>query len=110
VQAVVSADSSLLFVSNMASDTIAVFDINTRKMLAGINVGDAPDALALSPRETMLFVCDSSSGDSAVLRLDARMDKKQANKPPFRLFTQIPTGVQPRSVVMKGMEPQELQQ
>jgi YVTN family beta-propeller protein len=107
--AVVSADNSLLYVSNMASDTVAVFDITTRKMLVSVRVGDGPDALALSPGETMLFVGDSGSGDTAVLRLDKRMDKKVTGPNP-RLFTMIATGAQPRSVVIKGMEPQQAQQ
>jgi DNA-binding beta-propeller fold protein YncE len=87
----------------MGSDTVAVFNINTRRLLVSVRVGDGPEALALSPGETMLFVGDATSGDTAVLRLDRRMDKKVTGPNP-RLFTMVATGTQPRSVVIKGTE------
>jgi YVTN family beta-propeller protein len=105
---VVSSDNSLLFVSNRGSDTVAVFNINTRRLLVSVRVGDGPDSLALSPGETMLFVGDSSSGDAAVLRLDRRMNKKVVGPNP-RLFTMVATGAEPRSVVIKGTEPEQAQ-
>jgi YVTN family beta-propeller protein len=100
VRALVSGDNATLYVSNFASNNVAVFDATTRKLIVTVQVGSQPDALALSPAENMLLVADSGSGDVAVLRLDKRRDKKVLGPPP-RLFMMIPTGARPSQIAVK---------
>ena len=97
---VFSGDSSLLYVSNLRSNSIAVFDVPTRKLLVSVPVGSRPDQMVLTPDEQLLFVADTGSGDVSVLRLGVRRDKK-IQKPPQRLFTMIPTGMQPNGMAFK---------
>jgi hypothetical protein len=52
--------------------------------------------------ETMLLVANSGSGDVAVIRLDKRVNKKAQALPTPRLFTMIPTGERPNSIVIKA--------
>jgi DNA-binding beta-propeller fold protein YncE len=79
---------------------VAVFDVPTRKLLVSVPVGGRPDQMVLTPDEQLLFVADTGSGDVSVLRLDVRRDKK-IQKPPQRLFTMIPTGMQPNGIAFK---------
>ena len=101
VSGVFSSDSSLLYVSNLRSNSIAVFDVATRKLLVSVPVGSRPDQMVLTPDEQLLFVADTGSGDVSVLRLDVRRDKK-IQKPPQRLFTMIPTGMEPNGLTFKS--------
>jgi len=88
-------------VSNLRSNSVAVFDVATRKLLVSVPVGSKPEAMVLTPDERLLFVNDSGSGDVSVLRLDPRVDKK-IQAPPQRLFTMIPVGMQPNGIVFKA--------
>ena len=102
MRSLVSGDNSTLYVSNFASNSIAVIDATTRKLITTVQVGSQPDALALSPAENMLLVADAGSGDVAVLRLDKRRDKK-VQAPPPRLFMMIPTGAKPSQIAVKAL-------
>src|SRR6185312_6646690 len=48
VRGVVSADNTILYVSNFKSDTIAIYSIDDGKPLGWIQVGRRPDPLAQS--------------------------------------------------------------
>jgi YVTN family beta-propeller protein len=87
-------------VINFNSNNVAVFDAATRKLITTVTVGTRPDALALSPSETMLLVANSGSGDVSILRLDKRRDKKVLAPPP-RLFMMLPTGERPSQIAVK---------
>ena len=100
MRSLVSGDNGTLYVSNFASNSVAVFDAITRKLITTVQVGSKPDALALTPAENMLLVADSGSGDVAVLLLDKRSDKK-VQAPPPRLFMMIPTGARPSQIAVK---------
>ncbi len=94
--------------SNFASNSVAVFNATTRKLITTVQVGSKPDALALTPAENMLLVADSGSGDVAVLLLDKRSDKK-VQAPPPRLFLMIPTGARPSQIAVKTVSKATLQ-
>jgi YVTN family beta-propeller protein len=108
VRSLVSTDNSTLYVSNFASNSVAVFNANTRKLITTVEVGSKPDALALTPAENMLLAANSGSGDVAMLLLDKRSDKK-VEAPPPRLFLMIPTGARPSEIAVKTASKATLQ-
>lgn len=93
VHGLVSADNSLLYVSNFRSQELSVYSIDDGKRLGGppIHVGDGPDGLAFSARGNLLFAVDARSGDVAVIRTSTRS-----------LFTLLPTGRQPNAIAIKA--------
>lgn len=95
VRGLVSADNSLLYESNFSSQEISIYAIDDGKREGSIHVGDGPDALAFSAAGHLLFAVDARSGDVAVIRASSRS-----------LFTLLPTGRQPNSIVDKAFRVQ----
>jgi YVTN family beta-propeller protein len=97
VRGLVSADNSLLYESNFSSQEISIYSIEEGKRVrlengsGSIHVGDGPDALAFSSGGNLLFAVDARSGDVAVIRTSTAS-----------LFTLLPTGRQPNSIVVKA--------
>ena len=93
VRGLVSADNSLLYVSDFSAGRVGVYSIDDGKLLgAGVKVGEGPDALAFSASGHFLLVVDAQSGDIAVLRT--------AN--PASLLTLFPAGRAPNAIVVKA--------
>lgn len=62
------------FISNGRSDTVIVFDLQTLKVLANINVtGKNPDAIAYDPYSKRVFTFNGRS--SNITAIDAKTDK-----------------------------------
>jgi DNA-binding beta-propeller fold protein YncE len=99
VRSLVTADNSLLYVSNFNGNSVSIYSIDDGKLIETVPVGARPDALALNPSEQYLLVIDSGSGDVAVVRNDG--DVKPPRKS-FILFTMIPVGLDPRQIVVKA--------
>jgi YVTN family beta-propeller protein len=98
VRGLVSADNSLLYVSNFQSQELSVYSIDDGKRVAspsspggGIHVGDGPDGLAFSTSGTLLFAVNARSGDVAVIRTSDRS-----------LFTLLPSGHSPNAIAIKA--------
>ena len=63
--AIVSADNSLLWISNFNADTIGVYSIDDGTLIKPtIHVGGGPDALAFSADGFLLLAVDTNSGDA----------------------------------------------
>jgi YVTN family beta-propeller protein len=93
VRGLVSADNSLLYVSDFSAGRVGVYSIDDGKLLgAGVKVGEGPDALAFSASGHFLLVVDAQSGDIAVVRT--------AN--PASMFTLLPAGRAPNDIVVKA--------
>ena len=93
VRGLVSADNSLLYVSDFSAGRVGVYSIDDGKLLgSGVRVGEGPDALAFSASGHFLLVVDAQSGDIAVVRT--------AN--PASLFTLFPAGRAPNAIVVKA--------
>ena len=93
VRGLVSADNSLLYVSDYSAGRVGVYSIDDGKLLgAGVKVGEGPDALAFSASGHFLLVVDAQSGDIAVVRT--------AN--PASLLTLFPAGRAPNAIVVKA--------
>jgi YVTN family beta-propeller protein len=98
--AIVSADNSRLYVSNFNSNTVAVYDIDSGKVMATLPAGRHPDGLALSQSQNYLLVLNSESGDVTVIQ--KRTPKKKFERGEYSLLTMIPVGIQPNAVVVKA--------
>ncbi len=95
---VLSADASLLYVSDTAAGRVTPVDITNRRIIRDpgkgfpIPAGDAPMALRFdeSPNETLLLVVSQGSGDLAVIRVRTNF-----------LVTMIPVGGHPQELAVK---------
>jgi YVTN family beta-propeller protein len=89
---IVSKDNSLLWVANYGADSIALYSIDDGKLAGSVRAGSAPVALTFSADEHLLLAADAHSGDVAVVRTGGQGPA---------LFTILPAGVSPNSVVVK---------
>jgi YVTN family beta-propeller protein len=93
VRGLVSADNSLLYVSNFGAGRVSIYSIDDGRLIRpGVKVGEGPDALAFAGSGHFLLVVDSQSGDIAVVRT--------AN--PASLLTLFPAGRSPNDIVVKA--------
>ena len=94
VRGLVSADNSLLYVSDFSAGRVVIYSIDDGKLVPpGVRVGEGPDALAFSASGRMLLVANAQSGDIAAVRLDANTAS---------LLTLFPAGRSPNDIVVKA--------
>jgi YVTN family beta-propeller protein len=92
VRGLVSADNSLLYVSDFSAGRVGVYSIDDGKLIgSGVRVGEGPDALAFSASGHFLLVVNAQSGDIAVVRTSN-----------LSLFTLFPAGRGPNDIVVKA--------
>lgn len=92
VRGLVSADNSLLYVSDFSAGRVGVYSIDDGKLIGpGVRVGEGPDALAFSGSGHFLLVVNAQSGDIAVVRTSN-----------LSLFTLFPAGRGPNDIVVKA--------
>jgi YVTN family beta-propeller protein len=90
----VSADNSLLYVSDFSAGRVVIYSIDDGKLVPpGVRVGEGPDALAFSASGRLLLVVNAQSGDIAAVRLDANTAS---------LLTLFPAGRAPNDIVVKA--------
>lgn len=94
VRGLVSADNSLLYVSDFGAGRVVIYSIDDGKLiLPGVRVGEGPDALAFSASGRLLLVANAQSGDIAAVRLDGNTAS---------LLTLFPAGRSPNDIVVKA--------
>jgi YVTN family beta-propeller protein len=94
VRGLVSADNSLLYVSDFSAGRVVIYSIDDgRLILPGVRVGEGPDALAFSASGHLLLVVNAQSGDIAVMRTGAN---------PASLLTLFPAGRAPNDIAVKA--------
>ncbi len=93
-QGLVSEDNTSLWVSDFGADSVSLYAIDEGRMSMSVHTGSQPDAMALSPKQPVLLVADSKSGDIAVIRT------RDTNGP--ELFTMLPAGLRPNAIVIKS--------
>ena len=94
VRGLVSADNSLLYVSNFSAGRVIIYGIDDGKRIGeGVKVGEGPDALAFSASGRFLLVVNAQSGDIAVMRIGSN---------PASLLTLFPAGKAPNDIVVKA--------
>ena len=95
----VSATIPYLFVANPQSGSITVLDIDTRKLVAAVDVGQEPRHILITPDDQYALVLNRRSGDMAVVRIASFTARRHRTDPP-PLFTMIPVGEQPVSAAV----------
>jgi DNA-binding beta-propeller fold protein YncE len=101
VMAITDTSPSYLLVANPETSGIMVFDVDTRKLVALVQVGRQPGSILVTPDNQYALVLDEKSGDMAVIRifsLGARYRYK-----PAPLFTLIPVGEKPVSAAVVAL-------
>ncbi len=94
------ASSQLLFVASPLTGDVSIFNIRTRKVIAVAAVGAEPCFIAVTPNDQYALVLNRKSGDMAVIRLEAI---KSNTAKSAGLFTMIPVGSNPVSMVVRGI-------
>jgi len=98
---IVSLDNFRLYISNLGSNNVAVYDIDIGKVVEILPVGTHPDALALSQSQNYLLVLNSGSGDLIVIQ-KRKANKNKVEKSEYSMLTIIPVGMQPNQIVIKS--------
>ena len=98
---IVSADNSLLWISNFNADTVAVYSIDDGTLIKpSIHVGAGPDSLAFSSDGFLLLALDAQSGDISVLRTQSYTASGAIRI--GSLFTMLPAGNNPSNIAVKA--------
>ena len=71
---------------------MTVLDVDTRKLVAVVQVGRGPGSIVITPDKQYALVLNEVSGDVAVVRLAALASRRYKSAP---LFTLIPVGERP---------------
>ena len=92
-------DADYLFVANPLSGEVTILDVETRRAIAAVAVGQDPGFIAITPDRQYALVLNRGSGDMAVIRVAAITATRAKSAP---LFTMIPVGSTPVSAVVRG--------
>jgi YVTN family beta-propeller protein len=99
--AIVSADNSLLWISDFNADTVGVYSIDDGKLIKPtIHVGGGPDALAFSSDGFLLLAVDARSGDISAVRTQSYTSSGSIRI--GSLFTMLPAGNRPSAIAVKA--------
>ncbi|MGA2741100.1 MAG: hypothetical protein ABSG65_27125 [Bryobacteraceae bacterium] len=90
----VSAAPQYLFVANPESGSVTVLDIDTRKLVGAMAVGQEPRHILITPDNRYALVLNWRSGNMAVIRIAAFTERRHRTDP-APLFTMVPVGAQP---------------
>jgi YVTN family beta-propeller protein len=93
-----------LLVANPESDKVTVLDIDTRALVAVVQVGRGPRTICMTPDDEYALVLNRESGDLAVIRTRSLTGPDGFTRPNrlAPLFTLIPVGQKPVSAAVLG--------
>ncbi len=100
-----SSDPAYLFVASASGSDVCILDIDTRKMIGLVEVGQQPSFIAVTPDSQYALVLNEMSGDMAVIRI-ASIQANTGNAAKMRgkagasLFTMLPVGSRPVQAVI----------
>lgn len=94
-----AVSDTLLFIVSPQSGDVTIMEIDSRKVIAVVQVGADPGTVVVTPDNRYALVLNRKSGDVAVLRASTAATKK------FRwtLLTLIPVGEKPVSAAVRGI-------
>jgi DNA-binding beta-propeller fold protein YncE len=101
VMAITDTSPSYLLVANPETSGIMVFDVDTRKMVAVVQVGRQPGYILVTPDNQYALVLNEESGDLAVIRIFSLAARYRYKPAP--LFTLIPVGERPVSAAVVAL-------
>jgi YVTN family beta-propeller protein len=101
VMAITDTSPSYLLVANPESSDITVFDVDSRKLVAVVQVGRQPGSILITPDNQYVLVLNEESGDLAVIRIFSLAGRYRYKPAP--LFTLIPVGEKPVSAAVVAL-------
>lgn len=95
-----SSNPAYLFVASASGSDVCILNIENRKMIGIVEVGQKPSFIAITPDNQYALVLNQASGDLAVIHitsLRAKMSNpaKMRSKAVAALFTMLPVGDKP---------------
>jgi DNA-binding beta-propeller fold protein YncE len=101
VMAITDTSPSYLLVANPETSDITVFDVDSRKLVAVVQVGRQPGSILITPDNQYVLVLNEESGDLAVIRIFSLAGRYRYKPAP--LFTMIPVGEKPVSAAVVAL-------
>jgi YVTN family beta-propeller protein len=101
VMAITDTSPSYLLVANTETSSVMVLDVDTRKLVAQVEVGRQPGCIVVTPDNQYVLVLDEQSGDLAVIRIFSLAARYRYKPAP--LFTLIPVGEKPVSAAVVAL-------
>ena len=101
VMAITDTSPSYLLVANPETSDITVFDVDSRKLVAVVQVGRQPGSILITPDNQYVLVLNEESGDLAVIRIFSLAGRYRYKPAP--LFTMIPVGERPVSAAVVAL-------
>ncbi len=101
VMAITDTSPSYLLVANTETSGVMVFDVDTRKLVALVEVGRQPGSILVTPDNQYALVLNEESGDLAVIRIFSLAGRYRYKPAP--LFTLIPVGERPVSAAVVSL-------
>jgi DNA-binding beta-propeller fold protein YncE len=101
VMAITDTSPSYLLVANPETSGIMVFDVDTRKLVAVVQVGRQPGSILVTPDNQYALVLNEKSGDLAVIRIFSLAGRYRYKPAP--LFNLIPVGEKPVSAAIVAL-------
>jgi len=98
--AVTGPPNAYLLVTNPATNSVTVLNIDDRRLVAVVQVGQEPREILISPDGQYALVLNERSGDLAVIRLYALTEPRAHRYKSASLFTLIPVGDKPVSAAV----------
>jgi|SRR5271157_385125 len=98
VMEITDTSPSYLLVANPETSGVSVFDVDTRKLVAVVQVGRRPGSILITPDNQYVLVLNEESGDLAVIRIFSLAGRYRYKPAP--LFTMIPVGEKPVSAAV----------
>ncbi len=104
-----SANPAYLFVASAGGSDVCILDINSRKMIGIVEVGQNPSFVAITPDNQYALILNEGSGDMAVIHITP-IQQRIANAAIMRgkaaasLFTMFPVGSRPVQAVILPKE------
>lgn len=95
---VMAATERFLLVANPESNGITVLDVDSRGLVAVVQVGQDPQSIVITPDQQYALVLNARSGDLAVIRIFSLAVTPTGSQRRYKsapLFTMIPVGERP---------------
>jgi WD40 repeat protein len=88
-----SAEPAYLFVGSHSGSDVCILDVDTRKVIGIVDIGEQPTYITTTPDSQYALVLDERAGDLAVIHIPAIRPNRQ--KTGASLFTMLPVGEKP---------------
>jgi len=96
-----SAPGPYLLVANPPTNTVTVLNIDDRRLVSVVEVGQAPCEILITPDNQYALVLNENSGDLAVIRLYSLDNPARTHRyKSASLFTLVPVGAKPVSAAV----------